>query len=218
MHITIHTDNPLHAALRQFFPEDESAEKSALAIVQPNTDERRQTAIANLRQKTPVALLGVMDDSFDFLPFAATTAHRNHLPLILLGCWRYIPAVAALKEIVSSNCLGSITSVSTTAVHGAVANAFLNDVAHWLAPDLQIAQDESPAIHDVRISISAANGTVSADFSLDGSSATFDASLLGHTRTRQIPPADPLISELSILKLYLQSEKKLKKVPLLMTL
>ncbi len=218
MHISIHTDNQRHEALRQFFPDDESAEKAALAIVQPNTDERRQAAIAYLRQKTPVALLGVTDDSFDFIPFATATAHRNHLPLILLGSWRYIPAVAALKEIVSSNCLGSITSVSATAVSGASSNAFLNDIAHWLAPDLQIAKDDSPAIHDVRVSIIAANGTVSADFSLDGSTATFDANLLSHPRTRQIPPADPLISELSILKLYLQSEKKLKKVPLLMTL
>ena len=217
MNIAILTDNPHYAALRRFFPE-ESAEKAAIAIVQPTTDERRQAAIACLRQKTPVALLGVTDDSFGFLPYAAATARRNHLPLILLGSWRYIPAVAALKEIVSSNCLGSITSVSATAVSGASANAFLNDVAHWLAPDLQIAQDNSPAVHDVRVSISAANGTVSADFSLDGSTAAFYANILGHPRTRQIPSADPLISELSILKLYLQSEKKLKKAPLLMTL
>ncbi len=218
MNISIHTDNPLHAALRQFFPDEGTSEKAALAIVQPNTDERRQAAIAYLRQKTPVALLGVTEDSFDFLPLAAATAHRNHLPLILLGSWRYIPAVAALKEIVSSNCLGLITSVSATAVSGASANAFLNDIAHWLAPGLQIAQDTASAVHGVRVSISATNGTVSADFSLDGASATFDACLLGHQRTRTIPSADPLTSELSILKLYLKSEKKLKKAPLLMTL
>ena len=190
----------------------------SLAIVQPNSEERQRTVISILRSKTPVALVGISDDLQDFLSYAAQTARRNHLPLIILGSWRFIPAVSALKEIISSNSIGNLISISATPVSGFASNIFRNDLANWLAPTLPLADDNASPTYDIRFSVTGTVGSITADFSIDGSSATMNVNILGKSRLRPIPTATPLESELAVLALYLQSAPKLKKLPLLMTL
>ena len=203
---------------RPFAASTEEDSKCALAVVQPNSDDRQRSAISFLRSKTPVALLGITDDSEDFLSFAAQTAHRNHIPLIVLGSWRFIPAAAALKEIVSSNCLGTLAAITTSQVTGFTYHLFLNDLTSWLAHGIPASHAPTAPSHDIRISITGSAGSATADFALDGSSATLSVNILGHSHSRSIPSANPLASELAVLALNLKSTPKLKKCPLLTTL
>ncbi len=189
-----------------------------LAIVQPNSEERQRTVISLLRSKTLVALIGITDDSQEFISHATQTARRNHLPLIILGSWRFIPAVAALKEIVSTNCIGNLISVSATPAYGFATNLFRNDLSNWLAPALPLADDQIVPTFGTRFIVTGSAGSITADFSLDGSLATLNVNILGKSKTRHLPTSTPLESELAILTLYLNASPKLKKLPLLMTL
>jgi len=211
-------DSPFPFSTSLAVASDGDPPTSNIAIVQPNTEERQRTVISLLRSKTPVALLGVTDNLLDFLSYAAQAAHRNHLPLIILGSWRFIPAAAAIKEIISSNCLGNLSSITATPVSSTAANMFRNDLANWLAPDIPIVDDNTLPAYAMRISVIGSAGSTTADFSLDGTSATMNVAILGKSRTRPLPIANPLESELAVLKLYLQSTPKLKRLPLLMTL
>ncbi len=211
MSISLHTDFILSLDIA------DTSCRCGLAVVQPNSEERRNTAIACLRSKKPVALLGITDDSEDFISFASMTAHRNHVPLIVLGSWRFIPAAAALKEIVSSNVLGTLVSISATPVNGFADNAFLNDLIKWLCDGIPVTQDDCLPAYDVRIAVTGTAGTAVADFSLDGQDAMLHLNILGKQRERLLPKANPLASELAVLSLCMKENTRLKKLPLLMT-
>lgn len=194
--------------------------KPDFAVVSPSTQALQDTVLSLLRLRVAVALANLTDDSYQFISGAAKTASRNHVPLVLLGSWRYIPAVAALKELSDSNCLGDITAVSATAISGSLNGIYRSDALSWLAPECSPAPDASTPEHDIRITLSGSAGTATADFSLDGSKASFSTSILGHTHSRSIQPADPKLSELAVLKLCLDKlppNTKVKKLPMLLT-
>ena len=196
---------------------DDAAQRVDFVVVQPDSDERQRTAISMLRTKTPVALIGIDDDSKEFLKFASATARRNHVPLVILGSWRYIPAVAALKEIVATQCLGELRSFAATHVDCFSNSLYINDLHNWLVPNAAMDEDTSPAKYDVRISIVGSHGKAKADFSLDGESAEMTIDILGHSRTRPLPKANPLVSELAVLEMSLKEQHRPKSLPLLMT-
>ena len=191
------------------FPE----EKPRLAVVQVTTEVRRMLALQLVRKRVPVALLGVSDT--DYLAGVAACAKRNHVPAVLLESWRFIPAVAAVKEICDSGCLyGERKGHLACHVENELDRWRAKDIADWFGcASCQIDAMETDEAH---LTVTADNGVIDAEFSLDGQSARFTVSLCGHTHTRVIPKANPLLSELAILSLSAKGGGKIKSLPLLM--
>ena len=84
----------------------------------------------------------------------AKTAARNRVPAAMLGSWRYIPAVATLKELASGLFLGKRLTLeyATCAPLTAWTATLLADLSQWLAgrpcraSDLRLPEaDETPA-------------------------------------------------------------------------
>ena len=174
------------------------SEKPRLAVVQLSTEVRRMLALQLVRKRIPVALLDATDD--DYLAGVAACAKRNHVPVLLLESWRYIPAVAATKEICDSGCLvGERKCHLICHFQNELARHRAQDIADWF--DCSSCQIDATGTDDVHLTITADNGAIEAEFSLDGQRARFTVSISGHSHERIIPKANPLLSELAILSL-----------------
>ena len=195
------------------FPE----EKPRLAIVQLSTEARRMLALQLVRKRIPVALLGATN--YGYLAGVAACAKRNHVPVVLLESWRFIPAVAAAKEICDSGCLcGERKCHLVCHVENELEDLRAKDIANWFGCASCQIETDNPETNEVHLTITADNGAIDAEFSLDGQRARFMVSICGHTHTRIIPKANPLLSELAILSLSAQGSGKIKSLPLLMAL
>ena len=195
------------------FPE----EKPRLAIVQLSTEVRRMLALQLVRKRIPVALLGATDTGY--LAGVAACAKRNHVPVVLLESWRFIPAVAAAKEICDSGCLcGERKCHLVCHFENELETLRAKDIADWFGCTSCQIETDNPEMNEVHLTITADNGVIDAEFSLDGQRARFTVSICGHTHTRIIPKANPLLSELAILSLSAQGSGKIKSLPLLMAL
>ena len=191
------------------------AEKPRLAVVQLSTELRRMLALQLVRKRIPVALLDATDPSY--LVGLSACAKRNHVPVVLLESWRFIPAVATAKEICDSGCMvGERKCRLAYNVENELEKHRAQDIADWLGcVAYQIDESETDDIH---LTITANNGVIDAVFPLDGQMSHFMVSISGHTYERMIPKANPLLSELAILSLSAKGSGKIKSLPLLMAL
>ncbi len=193
------------------FPE----EKPRLAVVQLSTEGRRLLALQLVRKRVPVALLDATDTSY--LAGLSACAKRNHVPVVLLESWRYIPAVAAAKEICDSGCLCGEHTCRLACKHkNELEKRRAQDIADWFG--CASCQIDATETDEVQLTITADNGAIDAEFSLDGQRARFTVSISGHTHERMISKANPLLSELAILSLSAKGSGKIKSLPLLMAL
>ncbi len=135
---------------------------------------------------------------------------------MILGSWRYLPAVAAMKEIVSTGCLGNIFCLRSSVVAPGLSLLRLQDIACWMGGKLECGVLEEGEF-GVTLELKAENGWIAVEVSLDGQYAWFRSCVGGHERERSIPAADPAVSELAVLGMSLPAGK-IKKFPLMMTL
>ena len=178
-------------------------------------------ASALLRRRVPIALLDARDELSDDLMHLAATAARNGTPAVLLNSFRFVPAVAALKEIAISGVLGTglQAAVSPTGQESLLDSARLRDAASWIsgnAPRIVEAESALP-----RITVTGTAAEAVADFSPDGQIAELTLKTPFHTHTRSIPRANPLVSELAVLSALLQDPERkgrIKTLPLMMPL
>ena len=192
-------------------------EKPRLAIVQLSTEARRMLALQLVRKRIPVALLGATN--YGYLAGVVVCAKRNHVPVVLLESWRYIPAVAAAKEICASGCLcGERKCHLVCHIENELEDLRAKDIADWVGCTSCQIEINATRTNEVHLTITANNGAIDAEFSLDGQRARFTVSICGHTHTRVIPTANPLLSEFAILSLSVKGDEKIKSLPLLMAL
>ena len=210
MKILCHTDRDLVP-----FPVNSPSEtEPQLAIVQLSSPERQSLALQFLRKRIAVALYAT-ENNLDFLKVAAACAHRNHVALVLLDSWRYIPAAAAAKEMADSGCLGILETCTIAApCHHELDRLRIQDLASWLGAPLTYQESSL----NIQLTLTGSHGNIHSSFSLDGQHADFLVNLGNHSHTRHIPVADPHCSELAILTLSLPPVGKIKTLPLLHTL
>ena len=195
-------------------------EKPRLAVVQVTTEARRELALQLVRKRIAVALLDV--DDCDYLRGVSACAKRNHVPAVLLESWRYVPAVAAAKEICDSGCLAGERHCRLTVAglpNGELEKRRAQDIASWLGCtccQIEFATSAEASADEIHLAITTDNGAIDAVFSLDGQRSRFMVSLAGHAHTRVIPKANPLLSELAILSLSAKGSGKVKSLPLMM--
>ena len=193
-------------------PED----KPRLVFIDANMPAAFDLLNAAIRKRVAAALRGIDDSNIQKALAFSPASHRNQSPVALLGSWRYIPAVAALKEISSACCLGTNLSMKTSTIVGDF-NAFrLHDIAKWLGAELEVGAIQGKL--DIALELASENGWLKTDFSLDGQKATFQACLAGHAKERIIPPANPAVSELAVLGMSLPPDGRIKTLPMMMTI
>ncbi len=201
-------------SLRDCVPMEDNAlpdKGPVAAIVQASSPERRGLAVLLARKRMAVAVLGASDCDCEWLSSLARTAARNHVKALLLGSWRYIPAVAALKETAESGCLGEeLSSMAALARKpGPLDAARLEDASLWISGNKWTPMEDAPML-DASMMVAGKLGWARADFSLDGSRACFEASFQGRRIARPIPPACPLQSELAVLALTMRERADAK--------
>jgi len=189
-----------------------------------------------VKKKTPVVLANCTGPKG--LYNLAKTAARNRVPAAMLGSWRYIPAVATLKELASGLFLGKKLTLefATRAPLTPWTAVLLADLHQWLtgqpcrAADLRALEAGEPMAdaearlpslpspeRDARLRLTGETGVADIDFTLDGQDASCTVQILEHWHKRTIPPGNPAISELAILGYSLMdTPPRLHALPLLM--
>ena len=190
-------------------------ERPRLIFIDADAEGGIELAYEAVRKRVAVALRGVGDANLHKVLKLSAACRRNGVPAVMLGSWRYIPAVAAAKELVDSGCLGRLTSMRSSSAFGDFSLFCLRDIAAWLGCGLEEGVLE--ASRDVALEITGENGWLKVDFSLDGQSAECRICLGGHERRRIVPAAEPAVSELAVLGMSLPLEGKIKRLPLMMT-
>ena len=181
------------------------------------SSRRLQLAKHFIKRKCAVAILHAEEKHLDFLKPLAPIAARNKTPLILLNSFRFIPAVAALKEIAISGVLGSNLNAAYSLNYkgNELDSLRIIDAAKWIAGNAEHSNDKSD--FDAAITVSGELGTAMASFSIDGQNAKLNVTTQYHKRHRVLPKANPLVSEMAVLAACVANEtKKIKSLPLLM--
>lgn len=184
-----------------------------------------------VKKKTPVVIANCPGPNG--LYNLAKTAARNRVPAVMLGSWRYIPAVATLKELASGLFLGKNLTLeyATRAPLTAWTATLLADLSQWLtvqpyrACKLRMPEEcEVPALsltspeREIRLRLTGETGFAEVDFTLDGQDASCTVQILNHCHERIIPPGNPAVSELAVLAYSLmETHPRLHELPLLMS-
>ena len=169
-----------------------------------------------IRKRVAVALRGVDENNFENIFSFSNASHRNQTPVVILGSWRYIPAVAAIKEIVNTGCLGKELTMHSSTIAGRFDALRVMDISSWL--NAQFFDPKLESKLGMALEVKGENGWIKADFSLDGKKADFQACIGGHTKQRIIPTANPAMSELAILGMSLPPTGRIKALPMMMTI
>ncbi|MBR0459059.1 MAG: hypothetical protein IJJ26_07465 [Victivallales bacterium] len=198
------------------------AELPRLAIVQIETEQDCDLVWDFVKSKTPVALAFPKPQLWmvEKLRGLSRRAQHNRVPVVVLGSWRYYPAVAALKEIASTCVLGEELELRA-GLHESVlqplfARERLADLGAWLANghmSLSSAGDSS----SFALELTGPNGSVRTEVPWDGSATACEIEVRGHRHSRIVPSANPAVSELAVLGLSLDGiPGKIKALPALM--
>ncbi len=191
-------------------------EKPRLIFIDVNMPGALDLLNKAIRKRVAVALQGVDDGNFESIFCFSNASHRNQTPVVILGSWRYIPAVAAIKEIVDTGCLGKELTMNSSAIEGKYDALRVMDIAMWI--DAQFLESDLESTLGLTLEVKGENGWINADFSLDGKKADFQACIGGHVGQRIIPAANPAVSELAILGMSLPSTGRIKALPMMMTI
>ena len=191
-------------------------EKPRLIFIDVNMPGALDLLNKAIRKRVAVALRGVDDGNFESIFCFSNASHRNQTPVVILGSWRYIPAVAAIKEIVDTGCLGKELTMNSSAIEGKYDALRLMDIASWL--NAQFLESDLESTLGLTLEIKGENGWIKTDFSLDGKKAVFHACIGGLIKERIIPAANPAVSELAILGMSLPQTGRIKTLPMMMTI
>ncbi|MBQ7178705.1 MAG: hypothetical protein IJS08_14920 [Victivallales bacterium] len=191
-------------------------EKPRLIFIDVNMPGAVELLNKAIRKRVATALRGVDESNFEDIFCFSGASHRNQTPVVILGSWRYIPAVAAIKEIVDTGCLGKELTMNSSAIEGRFDALRVMDIALWI--DAQFFEPALESKLGMTLEVKGENGWIKTDFSLDGKQADFQACIGGHVRQRIIPAANPTMSELAILGLSLPPTGRIKALPMMMTI
>ncbi|MBR6373614.1 MAG: hypothetical protein IKS20_10560 [Victivallales bacterium] len=191
-------------------------EKPRLIFIDANMPGALDLLNSAIRKRVAVALRGLDEGNFESIFKFSNASHRNQTPVVVLGSLRYIPAVATIKEIVSTGCLGNEIVINTSTPSGNFQALRVTDIAHWLGAQIMDADLESKL--GMALEAKGENGWIKTDFSLDGKKAVFHACIGGHIKERIIPVANPAVSELAILSMSLPPTGRFKALPMMMTI
>lgn len=197
------------------------SEKPRLAIIQLTSQSRKDVAWQCARKKIPFALADMDNGDLPYLKSLSKAAARNKVPAALLNSWRFIPAVAAMKEIVSTGCLGTdINAVFRTACNLTQLDQMrLMDALAWLTSLEPVESDTlTTDENDIVVKLHSPLGNILSTFTLDGERATMQCTFANHSHERVIPKANPFASELNILALSTKFDCKIRKLNLMMPL
>ncbi|MDD4099204.1 MAG: hypothetical protein PHC30_10565, partial [Lentisphaeria bacterium] len=156
-----------------------------------------------LHRKRPFAFSPLTDDQRDGLLRLAEAARKRRLPIVLLGSWRCLPTVMAIRELVVGGVLGKLvvlelaappldSAADTTAA--ADLFDFLNPAARPLDTRLTAHQEAGR----MTITIRGTAGLVTATGAMDGSHAVMTTEFGGHTRTTRLRPCHPGSTEIRL--------------------
>ena len=122
------THVPLKELPLDKLPED------AFAILNLQGEERQQVLGAFFRQKRPFALGGIGGVTKDELMRLCETAHRKKARAWVIGGYRMLPIVAAVKEVITGGCLGELKSLSVHGDYGIdlAQDTLLVDATIWM--------------------------------------------------------------------------------------
>ena len=166
----------------------------------------RQTAAWTrelLRRKRHFALGGLNDDDRNDLARLAAAARKRRLAPVVLGSWRCLPPVLALRELTAGGMLGQLTRMDiatpphdTFAGEAAAADltAFLNPANHPLA--FTLTTNSQP--DQLTIAMTGTAGTATATGALNGGNAYLETAFGGHARTIRLHPGHPARTELCL--------------------
>ena len=191
-------------------------EKPRLIFIDANMHSAMELLNSAIRKRVAVVLQGVDEGNFEDIFDFSEASHRNQVPVVVLGSLRYFPAVAAIKEIVDTGCLGKEIEINTSMPTGKFQALRIMDIALWL--DAQIMDTDLESTLGLTLEVKGENGWLKTDFSLDGKKAVFHACIGGHTKERIIPVANPAVSELAILGMSLPQTGRIKELPMMMTI
>ena len=191
-------------------------EKPRLIFIDANMPGALDLLNSAIRKRVAVALRGLDEGNFESIFKFSNASHRNQTPVVVLGSLRYIPAVATIKEIVSTGCLGNEIVINTSTPSGKYQALRVTDIAHWLGAQIMDSDLESKL--EMALEIKGENGWIKTDFSLDGKKAVFHACIGGHIKERIVPAANPAVSELAILAMSLPPTGRIKALPMMMTI
>lgn len=159
-----------------------------------------------LRRKRHFALASLHDvDGHDLARLAAAARRRRRLTPVILGAWRCLPPVLALRELTAGGVLGQLTRLdlatpprNTPAQTTAAADlaAFLNPANHPLA--FTLATNAQPEQLTITITITGSAGSATATGTLAGDMASLSTAFGNHSRTLPLPPGQPAQTELRL--------------------
>ena len=188
-----------------------------LVLVDCAREGTLEAAEEMLRHRVPVVFWNVQDSQCSELRFLGRTARRNKVAAALLGSYRWLPAVATVKEIASGGCLGA--DLQLKAIFGGLGELErlrAQDCAEWiLGGGKAIVTDEEDEMH---LYLFGSAGRVVMEATLDGKQASCAVNICGKSRSREIPIADPARVELGVLRVSLPPEGKISALSLLMPL
>ena len=191
-------------------------EKPRLIFIDANMPGALDLLNSAIRKRVAVALRGIDEGNFESIFNFSEASHRNQVPVVILGSWRYIPAVAAIKEITSTDCLGKDLTMNSSAIEKKYDALRVMDIASWI--EAQFLEPDLESTLGLALEVKGENGWIKTDFSLDGKKAVFHACIGGHTKERIVPAANPAVSELAILAMSLPPTGRIKALPMMMTI
>lgn len=151
-----------------------------------------------IRAKRPFAI-----DSVEMLPpeslnRLAETAGRRKLAVAVLHSYRLLPVFARLKELLASNCLGTLRDMQISIPQEA-SLLLCMDLASWLCQNQLEPSPSTIDNHRITLHIISNNGFATACFNVTSKSSELTVQLCGTTRTVAIPYAEPILAERDIL-------------------
>ncbi len=215
------------------------AERPRFAIVQIETEQDCDLVWDFVKSKTPVALAFPNPRPWmvEKLRGLSRTAQHNRVPVVALGSWRYIPAVAALKEIASSGVLGDSLHLDVQADDALTQALFaperLADLGMWLTGEsngeLATLKEVADLPGTIRLKESGTNGCASTSILLPAmldpsfrengklAATTVNVEIADYSHARYVPSGNPDVSEYAVLGLSLDGiSGKIKALPALM--
>ncbi len=189
-----------------------------LVIVDCTRERALENATNFLRHRVPVVFWNAQDAQWSELCFLGRTARRNKVESALLGSYRWLPAIATVKEIASGGCLGADLRLAASFPKGsALGWARAQDCVQWIANQKQLdVRESSDGLLHLRLQGTA--GALALNACLDGCCADCVVTIFEKKHERKIPVANPARVELGALRFWLPPTGKVNDLSLLMPL
>jgi len=151
-----------------------------------------------LRRKRHFALASLPEANGHDLTQLAVAARKRRLTPVILGSWRCLAPVLALRELAAGGVLGQLSRLDIAAppqqtlaqtIAAADLVAFLNPANHPL--DFTLATDSQPEQPTITITITGSAGSATATGGLNGAKSTLTTVFANRSRTIPLPLSQP---------------------------